>query len=343
MDGSEISALSGAHLEFDTGVPILGTSSLSEAGSFDIAAVDHSTPADLIHASRAGALFVPPDVAVQRDGLTVLRTADPLGSIQMVARFHASARGAAGVHPSAVIAPGATVAPTASIGPLAVVDDGARIGPGCVLQGRSTVMTGAIIGAGTIIGANAIVHRGVVIGAGCWIDSGAVVGANASSVSFGGEVLERDTGIASVRLGDHVTVGVNSVVERGTERSTVIGQGTQIGPLSVIAHDCVVGENCMIGGHVGLSARVTIGDFVVIMGQAGLAPGSKVGSEAVIGPKTGISGTVPPGARYLGWWGRPHGLELRRLAGTRQKRFERMASRLEQVTASLLKEKENPA
>jgi UDP-3-O-[3-hydroxymyristoyl] glucosamine N-acyltransferase len=337
MNGAEIARITGAELERDSNATIHRTSGLAEAGPHDAAAAVESTPPNEICATDAGAIFVSPGVDVARTDVTVLRTQDPFEALRRAARYLAGPRGEFGIHKSAVVAPDATIDPTAWVGAHCVIEAGASVGARCVLYPGSVVETGASVGPDTILGPNATIHRGTTIGTRCYIDSGAVVGSNASSVSFGDGVLERDSGIASVRIGDFVTVGANSVVERGTKASTLIGRGTQIGPLSAIAHDVVIGANCTIGGQVGISARVTIGDFVVVMGQAGLAPGSVVGAEAVIGPKTGITGTVPPGVRYLGWWGRPWTSEMRRLAATSQRRIQRLETQIEEMKVALLR------
>jgi UDP-3-O-[3-hydroxymyristoyl] glucosamine N-acyltransferase len=335
MNASELAHITGAELEYDSGAAIYRTSTLAEAGPFDVAAVVQSTPASELCATDAGALLVPPEVEVAQKDVTILRTPDPLESLRRTAHHLARPRGEAGTDASAVVSPDAIVDPTAWIGAHSVIEAGANIGPRCIVYPRCVVEGAVFIGPDTVIGPNATVRRGTIIGSGCYIDAGAIVGSNASSVSFGDGVLERDSGIASLRIEDCVTIGANTVIERGTKASTLIGRGTQIGPLSAIAHDVVIGSNCMIGGHVGISARVSIGDFVVVMGQAGLAPGSVVGAGAVIGPKTGITGTVPAGARYLGWWGRPWASEMRRLAGTSQRRIRRLEVEIEKVKASL--------
>lgn len=84
--------------------------------------------------------------------------------------------------------------------------------------------------------------NGAKVGRGCWVNSlklmdhsllefgdHVVIGSDAS---VSGHIIERGMlKTAPVRLGRHVTIGINSVVGIGT----TIGDGTQVGALSVVA------------------------------------------------------------------------------------------------------------
>lgn len=93
------------------------------------------------------------------------------------------------------------------------------------------------------------------IGRGCWVNSlklmdhsllefgdHVVIGSDAS---VSGHVIERGLlKTAPVRLGRHVTIGINSVVGIGT----TIGDGTQVGALSVVAKYSVLEPNAVYAG-----------------------------------------------------------------------------------------------
>ncbi len=83
-------------------------------------------------------------------------------------------------------------------------------------------------------------------------------------------------------------IGANTVVDRATMGSTVIGKGVKLDNLIQIAHNVTVGANtvmaaqsgiagsshvgaqCQIGGQVGISGHLTIADGTQIAAQAGV-------------------------------------------------------------------------
>jgi len=97
--------------------------------------------------------------------------------------------------------------------------------------------------------------NGATLGRGCWVNSlklmdhsllefgdHVVIGSDAS---VSGHVIERGLlKTAPVRLGRHVTIGINSVVGIGT----TIGDGTQVGALSVVAKYSVLEPNAVYAG-----------------------------------------------------------------------------------------------
>ena len=73
----------------------------------------------------------------------------------------------AGIHPNAVVDPGADVSPEASIGPLAVIGSGARVGARARIGPGSVLGPNAAVGEESRLVANVTICRGVRIGARC--------------------------------------------------------------------------------------------------------------------------------------------------------------------------------
>ena len=84
----------------------------------------------------------------------------------------------AGVHPSALVDPGARIAPSATIGPLVVIEAGAEIGADAVIGAHCVIEAGASIGAGTRLAPRVTFGRGCRIGARGILHSGVVIGAD---------------------------------------------------------------------------------------------------------------------------------------------------------------------
>ena len=198
----------------------------------------------------------------------------------------------------------------------------ARLGDGVVLSPGVVIGPGAEIGRHTRIGPNTVIGRGVTIGRNGEIGANAWIG----YAHLGDEVLilpgvqigGSGFGYASSRGGhtktpqlgrviiqDRVEIGANSTVARGALGDTVIGEGTKIDSLVLIAHNCVLGRHCLIAGGVGIAGSAVLGDFVIIGGQTGVADHATVGSGVRIAGMAGVSGDLPGGRDYGGIIARP--------------------------------------
>lgn len=178
------------------------------------------------------------------------------------------------------------------------------------------IARGAHIGANTIIGENTIVHSGAyienaTIGDDCVIHAGAVIGKD----GFG---YTRQEGknifiphVGRVVIGNRVSVGANSCIDRGLMADTQIGDGTKIDNLVQIAHGVIIGRECFLAGQVGIAGGCVIGDRALLGGQVGLANGVHVGDDAEIGAHSGVFRNIPAGERWQGYPAGP-GMEFMR-------------------------------
>jgi UDP-3-O-[3-hydroxymyristoyl] glucosamine N-acyltransferase len=103
-----------------------------------------------------------------------------------------------------------------------------------------------------------------------------------------------------VILGADVEIGAGSTIDRGTYGPTVIGEGTKIDDLVMVAHNCRIGRHNMLCSQVGVAGSTTTGDYVVMAGQVGVRDHVHIGDRAVLGAKAGVSNDVPEGARIFG-------------------------------------------
>jgi UDP-3-O-[3-hydroxymyristoyl] glucosamine N-acyltransferase len=141
------------------------------------------------------------------------------------------------VHPTARIEAGVTIDPAAMIGPRAEIGAGTHIGPMAVIGPEVRIGRDCALGAGASL-TNALVGDRVVIEAGCRVGlarESAHPAAN-SRAWLGRAILQ-----------DKVVVGANSVIDRGSERDTIIGEGTMISPLVQIPADTLIGRYCRVG------------------------------------------------------------------------------------------------
>jgi UDP-3-O-[3-hydroxymyristoyl] glucosamine N-acyltransferase len=216
-----------------------------------------------------------------------------------------------GVHPTAVIEPGAKLGANVSVGALAFIGAGAvigedstlhpqsYIGPGAVLGRAALIYPGVRIGAGVTIGERCIVHFNASLGADCFSfvtrQPGSVEQAKsggAGTVTAANYDLVRIASLGGIVIGDDVEIGANASIDRGTIAPTRIGNGTKIDNQVQIGHNAVIGANCLICGHTGIAGSVTIGNRVVLGGAVGIADHLTIGDDAMVMAMSGVAGNV---------------------------------------------------
>jgi UDP-3-O-[3-hydroxymyristoyl] glucosamine N-acyltransferase len=196
------------------------------------------------------------------------------------------------------------------VGQFATIEKGAAIEPGVKIH------PGAFIGRGVALGANTVVHGGAhienaTIGADCVVHAGAVIGKDGFGYTRQNGRNEFIPHVGRVVLGDRVSVGANSCIDRGMMADTRIGDGTKIDNLVQIAHGVVIGRECFLASGVGLAGGVVIGDRAMLGGHVGISNGVHVGDDAEIGANSGVFRDVPAGERHIGYPAIP-GMEFMR-------------------------------
>jgi UDP-3-O-[3-hydroxymyristoyl] glucosamine N-acyltransferase len=200
----------------------------------------------------------------------------------------------------------------------------AHIGEGVLIEEDVIIETGVVIGSGAAIGrgsrvlANAVIGRNVQIGRNCTIGinasitnaflgdnviihPGVRIGQDGFGFAMGAGGHLKVPQIGRVIIQDHVEVGANTTIDRGSNRDTVIGEGTKIDNLVQIGHNVVIGRHCVIVGLAGIAGSATLGDYVVIAGQAGIVGHIHVGSGAQVGGGSGVNFNVKPGEKIIGY------------------------------------------
>jgi UDP-3-O-[3-hydroxymyristoyl] glucosamine N-acyltransferase len=224
------------------------------------------------------------------------------------------------LHPSAMrpdqVIVGSGVSDKASVDPTARLEEGVQVEPFAVIG------AGAEIGAGTRIGANTIIGPHVKIGRDCSIaasasvlcayignnviiHNGARIGQDGFGYAPGPRGMLKIVQIGRVIIQDHVEIGANTTIDRGTMDDTVIGEGTKIDNQVQIGHNVRIGRHCGIVSQVGIAGSARIGDGVMIGGAVGVNGHITIGDGAQIAAMSGVASDIPPGERYGGIPARP--------------------------------------
>jgi len=279
---------------------IAGAATLETATDRDITLVDSPEKLHLLARSRAAAAIVPPGAGPL--GRPSIEVADVHAAFaQTIACFRPPrAKVRVGISPQAVVDPTAHIGGGVDVHPLATIGADVEIGPGATIHSGARIMAGCRIGAGTVIFSNAVLYEDTVVGERCIVHAGAVIGAYGFGykATAGGYALSAQLG--RVEVADDVEIGAATTIDRGTYGATVIGAGTKIDNLVMIAHNCRIGRHNMICSQVGVAGSTTTGDWVVMAGQVGVRDHVHIGDKAVLGARSGVSNDVEPGRIVLG-------------------------------------------
>lgn len=293
-------------LEGDSRAEIQGIAGIESAKTGDLTFVSNPRYRQAIRTTRASAVLVAPDLAVERDTglppLALLRSEDPyLDFARAIPLFYKPPRYEPSIHPTAVIAASARIGEGAHIGPYCHVNEGAVLGRNAVLHSFVVIYSGARIGDDFFAHTHTVVRENCRIGDRVILQNGVVIGADGF-----GFARQRDgrwykmlqAGITVI--GDDVEIQANSCIDRATVGETRIGKGTKLDDLVLVGHGGSVGENTLLCGQVGLAGTTRVGNNCILGGQVGCSGHLTIGDGAMITPQSGVPNDVPPGALYSG-------------------------------------------
>lgn len=299
-----VSACGGDGLQPDSEACIIqGVSSLTAAVKGEICFFSDTRYAADLAGTRASACFVGAnDANLLPAGVIAVVVRHPQAAWAKAANLFYTdisfSAGDAAIHPTASIAPDAVVAPGAVVGAGATIGARTHIGP------NATIGSGVVIGADGRIGAGASI-RHALIGDRVKILANAVIGEAGFGATASAEGVIDIPQLGRVIIGDDVTIGACTTVDRGALGDTVLGDQVKIDNLVQIAHNCHIGRGTAMAAHTGISGSVTIGQYVQLAGRAGVADHVTIGDQARIGAASGVMESVPAGETWAGYPAKP--------------------------------------
>lgn len=307
----ELAHILGVRLEGDGSIEISKLNEIQVAASNEISFLSNPKYIKHIKTTQAAALIVSEDMEL--DFPNLLRSSNPKQTMQKALQLlnYKERVHKPGVHPTAVIDPEISVPESAEIDSGVVIAKDVKLGENVVLESNVVIGAGCRIGDHSHLYPNVVLYSDSIIGKHCIIHSGTVIGSDGFGFSVESGEIEKIPQTGNVILGNHVEIGANCAIDRGSIGSTSIGDGTKLDNLIHLAHNVRVGKNCFLTAQIGIAGSTELGDRVQMGGQGGIIGHLKVGNDVSIASRGGVTRDIPDGMMVSGFPARLHRDELK--------------------------------
>ena len=192
------------------------------------------------------------------------------------------------IHPTAIVAPGATLAEDISIGPYCVVGEE------------------VVLGAGVTLIAHIVVDGRTTIGEKTRIFPFASIGLEPQDLKYRGEK-------SRLVIGRHNTIREHVTMNPGTEGGGMVTRVGDHGLFMVgahVAHDCQIGDHVIMANNATLAGHVVVEDYALLGGLSAVHQFVRIGQHAMIGGMSGVERDVIPYGQVMGDRARLSGLNI---------------------------------
>ncbi len=233
---------------------------------------------------------------------TLIKVSNPYEAFaKLMTMAEAQKPKASGVSSLAFVAPGVNVPESCFVGEFVVIQKQVVIGERCMIHPQAYIGENVIIGNDVVLFPGAKVLNNCQLGDRCVINAGAVIGGDGFGFAPDSNGHYRKIPqLGNVVLENDVEIGANTTIDRATMGSTVIGEGTKLDNLIMIAHNVEIGKHSVFAAQTGVSGSTKMGDFNMVGGQVGITGHLKIGSRIKIAAKSGIMENLDDGASVMG-------------------------------------------
>ena len=278
---------------------VLGLATLDSAGPDELSLFTHPRYRAAAEASRAGAVLVGPGTELRDHDL--LEVAEPYVVLaELLEQFHPEPEGRPGVHADARVDESCRVGVDVRIGPFAVVEANTTLGDRAVIGAGTVIGQGSRVGDDTVLMPRVVLYPRTAVGARCRIHAGVVLGGDGFGFATSEGRHRKIPQVGRVVVEDDVEIGSNTTVDRATLGETVIGAGTKIDDLVMVAHGVRIGPGCLLAAQTGIAGSTRVGSGVTFAGQSGASGHLELGDRTVVAAKSAVLRDLPAGSFVSG-------------------------------------------
>lgn len=291
---SQIASFINGKIIGDKNTSIYGVSPIESGEKGHLSFVAQERFADFIDSSKCSVLIVSEKLLTKDTySATIIAVEDAYLSFQILMNLYKEMQGRkSGIEEGAVFHETSKVGENVYVGAFTCVSEKVKIGD------ETQIYPQVFIGKNVKIGKNCIIYSGVriydycVIGDNCVIHSNTVIGSDGFGFQPTKDGYQKIPQLGNVILEDHVEIGANCSIDRGTIGSTIIGKGTKIDNLIQIAHNVKIGENNVIAAQTGIAGSTVIGDWNQIGGQVGIVGHISIGNQVKVQAQSGVNASA---------------------------------------------------
>ncbi|HAT1659715.1 TPA: UDP-3-O-(3-hydroxymyristoyl)glucosamine N-acyltransferase [Legionella pneumophila] len=300
---SELAQISGATLHEGKGetFTVSGLAKISEATTNDLVMLHQKKYVKELKNTAARACIIGPDyVKFAPDNMYFLVHPNPYKAFALIAQAFYPVQ-----EPSSFIAPSAIIESTALIGSDCSIAHGAYIGNQTRIGKKCKIGVNTYIGDGVTIGDNCIIEdnvsiRHAVIGNNAVVHPGARIGQDGFGFASDANGHYKIPHAGGVIIGNHVEIGANTCIDRGSLDNTVIEDWCRLDNLVQVGHNVKIGKGSVIVAQVGIAGSTELGEHVTLAGQVGVIGHLKIGKGATVLASGKVYKNVKSGDRVGG-------------------------------------------
>lgn len=283
-----------AKLMGDASIEITGIAAISKAQKNQISYISSNKhKSDLLH-SNAGAIILTKDFLSHCPTNALVVEDTHLAFAKLTHYFKQRSIRLNGIHPSAKIN-SKNIANNCTIG------EGVVVGKNCTIEANVVIGQGVEIGDNVAIQPNVSILQNTKIGNDVIVSAGVVIG----SEGFGNALDKKGhwhsiANLGNVIIGNNITIGANTVIDRGTLEDTHIHDGARLDNLVHIAHNVILGQDSAIAAGVTIGGSAILGRRCQVGGGAVIASHIHLADDTVITGSSTVDKHLSKG-RYTGF------------------------------------------
>ena len=299
-----LSKLLNGIVEGDPDVQVSGPSRIEQGIPGTISFLGNLKYEQYIYTSAASIIIVDKSFQPKQPvPMTLIRVDDVYGAIALLLeQFGQSMSLKQGIAEDAIIGERVSIGDSTSIGSQCYISEQVTIGDNCKIYPQVFIGNDVKIGSGTILYPGVRIMHGCNIGANCVIHSNAVIGSDGFGFAPQPDgSYKKIPQSGGVLIEDHVEIGANTCVDRGSMGTTTIRAGVKLDNLIHVAHNVEIGTNTVMAAQVGIAGSTKIGEVCQIGGQVGFAGHVSIADGTMIQAQSGIASNInEPGSKLFG-------------------------------------------